>query len=242
MAGLKAVWANYKSMRELLLKLLPSTNNAAVRQAVKEGTLSRADFQSIRRSKSDMSKLPPFILLWCICGEFTPLVIVFVTGLVPRILWIPKQVRRAREKAEERRRIVSRGSSFEINTMIMGDLPSPSGPTSREAYKYLAQSLGLYPAWWDRFAPSLIPTGLVQRRVKARLNDLHVDDLAIARDGGVQSMSKDEVVMACEDRGFNVLEKEDGSLRKELEGWVHARTTKSSQVPDTSRVGAKAIQ
>jgi len=242
MAGLKAIWANYKSTRELL-KLLPSSNITAVRQAVKDGTLSRADFQSIRRSKSDMSKLPPFILLWCICGEFTPLLIVFVTGLVPRILWIPKQVQKAREKVEERRKVIRQTSMFNekpINTIIKENLLSPSTTTSREAYKCLAQSLSLYPAWWDRFAPSLIPSGLVQRRVEARLKDLDVDDFAIARDGGVRSMDREEVLMACEDRGITVLEKEDEILRQDLEGWVQDRTTKSPKAPETRGASLRA--
>lgn len=240
MAGLKAIWANYMRTREML-KVMPSASATGVRYAVKEGRLSRADFQSIRRSKSDVAKLPPFILLWCICGEFTPLVIVFVTGLVPRTLWIPKQVQKAREKAEERRKVIRREGMPEISTFFNKIVSSPPSPTSREAYRYIAQSLGLYPAWWDRFAPSLVPPGLVKQRVETRLVDLHADDFAIARDGGVQNMSKDEVLMACEERGFSVLSKEDEILRKGLEGWVQDRTTQPPEALVTRRVSEKAI-
>jgi len=244
MAGLKAMWANFKSTQGLVKKL-PSTDIATIRQAVNQGILSRADFQSIRRSKSDLSKLPPFILLWCICGEFTPLIIVFVTGLVPRILWIPKQVQQAREKAEERRKTIRSKSKYgekPLKTIIKEDLRTSSGSTSREAYRYVAQSLGLYSGLWDRFAPSVIPPGLLQQRVNARLKDLEVDDYAISRDGGVTSMSDDEVKMACEERGIGVLGKEDEILKKELEGWLQHRTSKSLEASEPWTGIAKSLR
>lgn len=227
MAGLKAILANYKR-KWALLEALPSGSITSIRQAVKDGTLSRADFQSIIRSKDDMSKLPPFILLWCVCGEFTPLIIVFVTGLVPKVLWIPTQVQQFREKAEERRRSIRLKSALgekPMTAIIRENLLSSPGPTSQEAYQYLAQSLFLYSPWWDRFASSFIPNALLRRRVEARLKDLDVDDFAIARDGGVRNLDGVEVLKACDERGINVLGREVEDLRKELEGWIQDRKT-----------------
>ena len=80
----------------------------------------------------------------------------------------------------------------------------------------------------------------MQRRVEARLKDLDVDDFAIARDGGVRSMDEEEVLMACEDRGMTVLEKEDEILRQDLEGWVQDRTTKAPKAPETRGVSLRA--
>lgn len=168
-----------------------------------------------------------------ICGEFTPLVIVFVTGAVPRVIWIPKQVRGQRERAEERRRICQQIGGFESSagTMILRDeISSFTGSRQREAYRYIAQSLGLYSEFLDKYVSFLIPPGFVRRRVDRRLEDLKVDDFAIVRDGGVQGMNKEEVVTACEERGMDVLGKEEGELRKALSKWVEERSRVSKEL------------
>ena len=165
-----------------------------------------------------------------ICGEFTPLVIVFVTGLVPRIIWLPAQFRKKREKAEERRRVCQREGRFQhtAGEMILSN-PSRSLTDSKGSNItiYVAQSLGLYSSVLDRFVPALIPPGIVRRRVDRRLKDLEVDDFAIVRDGGVKGMDKEEVAMACEDRGIDLLEREDIKLRKDLSEWIERRRKSS---------------
>lgn len=88
--------------------------------------------------------------------------------------------------------------------------------------------------------PSLIPSGLVQRRVADRLKDLDVDDFAIGRDGGVRKMNGEEVVMACEDRGIGVLRREEGDLRQELDRWLRHRTVKSPIAKEVPRTGEKS--
>ena len=70
----------------------------------------------------------------------------------------------------------------------------------RGVLKFYAKSLNLYPAWWDRWAPTLISTSLVRKRVYGRLEELEVDDFAIARCGGVGKMEGEEIQMACQDR------------------------------------------
>lgn len=188
--------------------------------------------------KSDLYKLPPFALLFAICGEFTPLVIVFVTGLVPRIIWIPKQVQGAREKARDRRRRCQQLGGFEqtAGAMILRhDVSRLTGSRQREAYKYVAQSLNLYSESLDKYVPSLIPPGLVRRRVDRRLNDLEVDDLGIARDGGVRSMNEEEVVLACEERGLEILGKEESDLRKNLSAWIEERVKRSREMKNDEK-------
>ena len=65
-----------------------------------------------------------------------------------------------------------------------------------------------------------IPTSLVRKRVYRRLRELKVDDFAIERDGGVKMLEEEEVRMACEERGINVLGKEEGNMRADLERWI----------------------
>ncbi len=224
--GLKAIiWTNYKLARALPDHIF-SGDQARVHQAVRDGKLSRADFQLIRRTRRDLNKVPLFALIWLICGEFTPLVVIFFTGAVPRILWIPKQVQKAREEAEERRS----KSRKESVVLVAGpsqrsDIESMPQEPQRTVLKSYAQSLGLYPAWWDRWIPTLIPTSLVRRRVYRRLEELEVDDFAIGRDGGAGKMAGEEVLMACEERGIDVLGKEDGHLRRDLQRWLDRRRT-----------------
>lgn len=87
----------------------------------------------------------------------------------------------------------------------------------RGVLKFYAKSLNLYPAWWDRWAPTLISTSLVRKRVYGRLEELEVDDFAIARCGGVGKMEGEEIQMACQDRYMH-----SGSLdafRLNVEPW-----------------------
>lgn len=71
----------------------------------------------------------------------------------------------------------------------------------------------------------MIPTSLVRSRVYKRLGETEVDDFAIERDGGVGNMEIDEVRMACEERGIDVLGKKERTLRKNLEDWMQRRKT-----------------
>ncbi|KAL6721085.1 hypothetical protein ACLMJK_000185 [Lecanora helva] len=226
------LWGNFRLARSLPQNAW-SASPTRVHSAVRDGTLSRADFQLLRRAKSDTWRVPPFALLFAICGEFTPLVIVFVTGLVPRVIWIPKQVRGKREKARSRRRQCRTLSGFGESggeMVLRGRLEGmEEGARKREAYRYVAQSLGLYSEVLDRWVPYLIPDEFVRRRVERRIRDLEVDDFAIRRDGGVRNMNVDEVVRACEERGMEVLDRGDGELRDELSKWVEERAKLSKK-------------
>lgn len=164
--------------------------------------------------------MPPFALLFAICGEFTPLVIVFVTGLVPRRIWIPKQVEGARRKAEERRSAAKKDSNVKEPLSKLLGRCKPGSRSKTEPRKFIAQSLGLYPAWWDRYFSGFIPQSLVARRVDEASMYLQTDGFAINRDGGVESMNSEEVVLACEERGINVLGVEEKYLRDNLERWL----------------------
>ena len=135
-------------------------------------------------------------------------------------------MQKARKDAEERRaRIKQESTVFLAGPLRRIDIESMPEEWQRNAMKSYAQSLGLYPAWWDRWTPTVIPTSLVRRRVYRRLGDLEVDDLAIERDGGVGKMGGEEVKIACEERGIDILGKEERKLRRNLEQWMESRRT-----------------
>ena len=100
----------------------------------------------------------------------------------------------------ENRRVKIRDTSVDLvaGPSRQSNIASMPEEHQRKVLKAYAQSLGLYPAWWDRI-PKVIPTSLVMRRVYGRLEELEVDDLAIDRDGGVGRMEGEEVRMACEE-------------------------------------------
>ncbi|MCJ1459068.1 hypothetical protein MMC28_009445 [Mycoblastus sanguinarius] len=231
--GLKAIWANYQIASRLPYSIFTSSS-ASIHQGVYKDNLSRADFQLIRRTWKDIAKLPPFVLIFMICGEFTPLIIVFMTGAVPRIIWIPKQVQKAREKAEARRKEMSIEESGGI--VVSGPartslIASMTEPSQTKALRHLGASLGLYPAWWDRYLPTGPPMSLVRRRVYKRLEELEVDDFAIERDGGVEKMEDGELTIACEERGLDVLGKDEQQLREELREWLRQRALPAETRP-----------
>ena len=218
--GFKAIWRNYKLARALPNRIY-FAGQAIIHQAVRDGFLSRADFQLIRRTRHDINKVPFFALIWIVCGEFTPLVVLSFAEAIPRTMWIPKQVQKMREGAEKRRAESSDASvALLAGPSRQSDIESMAKGLQRNVLKSYAQSLGLYPIWWDRWIPAVITTSLLKRRVYSRFGELEVDDFAIKRDGGVGKMTEGELQMACEERGLDILGKEEWSLRGSLEQWM----------------------
>ena len=163
--------------------------------------------------------------MWIVCGEFTPLVVIFVSELVPRVIWIPKQERKAREKMEARRRAVRAEGPHGFKDLEPLDLfRRPEKSWTEDVYLHYARYLGLVPAWWDRLPSTLVPAMVVRSRVERWMQYVDVDHAAIARDGGIDRLEDREVLWACEERGLDVLDKGEQELRKALRTWMKART------------------
>ena len=185
---------------------------------MQQGLLSRGEWLLIRRSNQDIKKVPLFALVFMICGEFTPLVVIFLSGVVPRTCKVPRQVLRDREKMEGRRR-----TSFREGTVT----PSDEGKLNVEALpsnqlSHIGRSLGLYPSLLDRLGLGF-PTSLLKRRIKQWHEYIAVDDAAIERLGGVERMEMEEVRIALEERGVDVLGVGDAQLRRSLQTWLGER-------------------
>ncbi|MCJ1475139.1 hypothetical protein MMC13_003799 [Lambiella insularis] len=216
--GAKAVYNNWQTARTLISRLPTNTTPG---DAVSKGLLSRGEWQLIRRSTQDIKKVPLFALVFMICGEFTPLVVFFLSGVVPRTCKIPKQVQKDRQKAELRRL-----NSFRDGTVTSVDIPGTNGRAfdhleSRQL-AHIGRTLGLYPTFLDRLGVGY-PTALLQRKFQ-RWNDyIILDDVAIERNGGVPLMELEEIRIASEERGLDVLGKNDGQLKSTLMGWIEAR-------------------
>jgi len=214
--GLKHVWANYKAARSLQSTVIDAHAGGSLPRAVAAGLLTRGDFQLLARSRRDVARIPLFALVFVACGEFTPLVVLALSGVVPGTCWIPKQVQRKREKSEGRRRASFRG--------LVAPLPSNVGVVGlgREQLVHVSRSLGLHSAWWPE-GWGLPPDGLLRTRVGRRAEYLEMDDRLIRSGGEVGEMEMEEVRMALEERGLDLLGKNDQQLRGLLRAWLRAR-------------------
>lgn len=164
-----------------------------------------------------MRRVPIFGLVFLICGEFTPLVVILVSNVVPWTCRIPRQIESDRQTLESRRSI-----SFRNLTT-----PPPARETTvndlgRMQLLHINWSLGLSSSIWDYFGGMLpgLPTWVLRRRVKSRVEYLGIDDRLIREGGGVGMMEEEEVRMACVERGIDVLGREEGDMRRELGFWV----------------------
>lgn len=228
--ALKAIYTNYRTSRTLRSRLPSGVSPAAAAQA---GLLTRADYQLLSRSSADIRKLPLFGLVLAVCGEFTPLVVLALSGFVPRTAWIPRQV-----QAAEKKRVARLEAGFQAGT-----LPDIEAPLSEklQAIKtvadlspkqilHLSRIWALHSSLWETLweAP---PMWLARRRVERWAAYLDADDATLRRDGGVKLLEAPEVVIACEQRGVDVLGRTEDGMRKALRGWMVARPAENPTSP-----------
>ena len=128
---------------------------------------------------------------------------------------MPKQVLKAREKVEVRRREVFRNPPEGLK---VEETRKESNTLSKAQIIHIGRSLGLYSSLWDRI--DLPPLWLIRRRIKKRMEFVELDDFAIRRDGGAEKMEPKEVELAVEMRGLDILGKEELELRRSLSQWL----------------------
>ena len=85
---------------------------------------------------------------------------------------------------------------------------------------HISRSLGLHGKVWDLSGGLLPPALLVRWRIKRRLAYLRQDDALLSRDGGVETLRDEEVRIACEERGIDVLGQDVETLRELLRHWI----------------------
>ncbi|KAK4111554.1 hypothetical protein N656DRAFT_780258 [Canariomyces notabilis] len=202
---------------------------------------TRAHLHLRLRWKHDVRRLPLFALLLLVCGEFTPLVVLAVPRIVPLPCRIPNQIEKLLRQDEEARR---RGRAEAAAAAAAADVTTPesdrgssgigsssssssSNGNSGEWYlkgqhvRALARVLGVHSAALSQW---LLPESWVAAAVRRRLHFLAVDDALLLQAGGEPALVKDEVRLACADRGIAVLGRSEGELRRALSGWLRLTT------------------
>lgn len=202
-------------------------------EAVLKGVVKRAEFQLLERNAWDIGKLPFFGVLVLLFGEWLPLLVPFIPNRVPGTCRIPKQVRGMRQKSEGRRRMSFRSGVEEPKEA--GEVVVEGGGKRRvtdrgsvqEVLKSLDQKqlvhlscvLNTHGGIWEKVQLEP-PAGLLRRAVSARMQYIALDDFLLVEAGGPGGLSREEVVIACEERGIDVLGKDEEKLRAELKAWV----------------------
>lgn len=155
-----------------------------------------------------------------------------MTGVVPGTCKIPRQVAKEREKIEARRK----ASFRELDVALPAPQPrsgekKDSASTdinalSRQQLMHINRSLNLF--------SSLLPTQLglpldsmLKRKILTQFKYLETDDSLLLRDGSVSQLEMEEVRRACEERGIDVLERNDELLKDALRRWFEARKKSS---------------
>jgi hypothetical protein len=216
--GVWNIWANFKAAQPIQ-QLVDDKYSSSLRAAVAAGALTRCDFQLLARNWHDIKRVPLFALMLMICGEFTPLVVLAVSNVVPWTCRIPKQIDADWNKLEERRAI-----SF-------GNLATPP-PTENGVEKlgrmellHISWSLGLSSKMWDWLGGKLpgLPTYILRKRVAKRVAYLEMDDGLLKSGGGVKGLESEECKMACVERGIDVRGRLEKQIRADLEAWLRSR-------------------
>jgi hypothetical protein len=231
-AGLKNVYHNYKASLSLrttlgLPRYLPTSlppargrhgpSSAALVAQMESLSISRADFQLVRRSAHDIRRMLPFALVLLVCGEFTPIVVLALGNAVtPLACRLPNQNRATREK-----RFLLKRQALQATQADLGSVtPILSG--SNEEMKWLAQNFGNRDLVASSRTASAQMTlrgcavfGLVKSLKRAPwwvpliyrprlirwVEYLELDDKMLLRGGGVEALNAEEVRIAVEERG-----------------------------------------
>lgn len=230
-AGGKKIWHNRKTMGKITERIMPKYGAAygKIVSKIDASDITRAEFQLYHRTWSDLKKLPIFALVFLICGEFTPLVVVFMTGVVPFTCKLPTQLDDDRQKLEKRRAI-----SFRNLTEIPEKGHADVALLNRMQLLHISWSLGLCSSAWDWLGGQLpgLWTGALRKRLRQRLMYLNLDDRLIWRYGGVKKMDLEEVKVACVERGLDTVGRNEGQLRELLDFWI-GMTTKAKAQPES---------
>lgn len=211
--GVKHVNENRKLLRAKYNRTPKEDRPSIFKPGVVPTTFSRADWLLMWRTRHDLIRIPVFGLLVLATGELSVLIAAAIDGLVPYPCRIPSQAFHAQERAEARRK----------RTFEQLDAKAPEGVLSANlpisvARTHALRSLYVSGDLWERL--HFLPPGMWQVKGTLKMMFLEGDDQNIIRDGGVTGLIHDEVKLACQDRGIDILGKSETDLRGKLGDWL----------------------
>lgn len=208
--------------------------------------LTRSEFQLLRRSAYDVRRMIPFALIFMICGEFTPFVVLAIGNKVtPLTCRVPKQFVKTRMQRMQQKEAAL--SSCPDSMALMGNDPQMvqtfsgmlAGGEAADAMSVeeVMRSCVVFGVAKSMAPPGLAGPGFVRRwvvdrvyrpRLRRWLDYLEADDRLIVKGGGVRGMSDEEVRMAVDERGgvdcWTAEVGELGGERVWLNSWLEGRS------------------
>lgn len=181
--------------------------------------LSRAEFQLLVRHKADMKRVPAFAVVFAVFGEWTPLIVPWITKVVPGPCRLPGQVKKEVEGLEARRGVKGMfglESTEAVKDVDVRDL-------GRKELLDLSRTFGLHARFWDRVGLDGVwpPSSMLRRSVRRNLKYLAADDELLARgDAEVGELLEEELKIACTQRGMLVTGQTKEELIGRLQAWM----------------------
>ncbi|TVY57592.1 hypothetical protein LCER1_G001699 [Lachnellula cervina] len=218
--GAKAIYTNFRASQPIQ-DLIDTKHASSIPAAVSANALTRSEFQLLYRNWHDIKRVPIFGLVFIVCGEFTPLVVIALSSVVPWTCRIPKQIAADRKKLEKRR-----GISFR-NLVVEPPTEKGVDALARMQVLHVSWSLGLSSSAWDWLGGQYpgLPTWVLRRKVASSVEYLEMDDKLLGDPKRVDELEAEEVRMALVERGVDVLGKPLKDLRADLIAWLKSRDT-----------------
>ncbi|KAL6878871.1 hypothetical protein J3F83DRAFT_724223 [Trichoderma novae-zelandiae] len=211
--GVKAVVTNAKLLNAKVKSLPRAERPTILKPRYIPDSFSRADWVLLWRTRHDLVRLPVFALFFLVAGEFTPLLVVFVSGILPLTCRFPSLLKDMLEKAERRR-----AAAFNDLENKYPQGAFSAGITKAVARQHILRNLDLPGAMWDRLG--FTPPGMWNIKGKLRMSYLEVDDKRLLDGGGPLGLEVEELRIACSERGLDVLGKSERELRTRLGDWL----------------------
>lgn len=197
--GIKHIIGNAREGREIQhnkeFDLKAALRNAAPGKKLSmPADLSRAEFQYVVRSRHDGMRLPLLGLMFAVCGEFLPLVImVFRKRIVPVL---PQTCRTPQQQLDVLAHRLEKKQAL-LQQWAVKSLDELRKRSERNYMMLHCQVLGLGPLLVPHFVlPTSVLAGMVERqRAYERL-----DNALIRRNGGAARLSSWELILAWTER------------------------------------------
>lgn len=152
------------------------------------------------RSRHDTRRIPVFAVVFLVFGEFSPLILPFVSSIVPWNCRIPSQLQSDREKLEKRRKAAFEKLDSERVKGLRKEMKVEE--LGRGELLHCCHVLGLHSPKWPE-ALSLPPIGWLRFRLRRRIEYLELDDTLLERGGGPKALDAgEELKMAAVERGL----------------------------------------
>lgn len=188
--------------------------------------MNREQYQLVLRTRQDLKRLVPFLLILLILEELLPLVVMYYPAMLPSTCVMPSQLEKMRSNQLKKRiKYLKSIKKQEVwNTLRQGrDMLKDGSSTSPE----WASSSTLDPTIIKTFngflkLSRLGPASRLQRILDSYSAYLTEDDQYLIKEG-LDNLPLEELKIALEERGLTSIDKTKDHLASDLTRWLELR-------------------